>query len=351
MNKASRLMSFFRSSAARLALSYLAILMLLSISFSVLMYVVSTGLQVNVQIYPEQATTQPIPQSQTVGQIPGGSPSIAKLNAEIKQRIAALKWRAIKVLSVVNAAVFVAGAILCYYLARRTLRPIERAAEAQSRFASDASHELRTPLTVMQSEIEYVLHTLDLPARAQAALQSNLEEITQLRELSDGLLRLARDVEALPVEPVWIDEVAAKAVRSVIKPAKNKAIAMDTAVPHIQAVADAPSLAQAIGILLDNAITYSPPKSTIVVTGTVDDGHTYISVRDQGPGIDKAAIPHVFDRFYRSGQAHKHNPTGHGLGLAIAQRLIEQQHGSITVASKVDQGSTFTVRLPAFKNR
>ena len=221
--------------------------------------------------------------------------------------------------------------------------------EAQSRFTSDASHELRTPLTVMQSENEGALRTLELSDRARAVLQSNLEEIAQLKGLSESLLRLARDNEELTTEPVWIDEVIAETEHNARKFARTRAITIDTKVPHARALADAPSLVQVISILLDNAIKYSLPQSTVFIEGHVDGRYAFIKVRDLGSGISSDDLPYVFDRFYRSKSARKQYVTGHGLGLSIAKKLVEQQHGTLDVTSELGKGSTFTVKLPAFQ--
>jgi signal transduction histidine kinase len=346
MSNFSRFLKFIRTPTARLALSYLAILLLLSIGFSVAVYGIATN--------PVQAIVQAdgTPPHLLPGKsLPQPGKAIKLDNTALDRQVAAVKRSIAERLFILNGAVFVIGAGLCYYLARRTLKPIEEAMEAQARFASDASHELRTPLTVMQSETEGALRMLELPEGARAVFESTLEEIAQLKDLSEGLLRLARHTEAFPTEPVWIDEVIAKAKQSASKFAETKAITLDGAVPHTQAFADAPSLVQVISILLDNAMKYSPPKRTVFIEVSMDSkrAYTYISVRDQGIGIDRADLKRIFDRFYRSEHARKQSATGHGLGLSIAQKLVEQQHGRLTVESELSKGSTFTIRLPAFK--
>ena len=275
---------------------------------------------------------------------------IANFNQQLQQNIDALKKSALERLVILNVAVFVVGAVLCSYLARRTLRPIEAAMEAQARFASDASHELRTPLTVMQAENEGALRMLDLSDSARAVLKSNLEEISQLRELTEGLLRLARDTEDMSLEPVWIDGLVEKAKKSVAKLASTKAIRIQVTVPHIQALADEPSLTQSIVILLDNAIQYSPEKSSVYIEGRAGSKQVTIHVRDEGPGIESTDLKHIFDRFYRAEQTREQHPMGHGLGLSLAQKLVKLQHGSIMVESTPGRGSTFTIKLQALGN-
>ncbi|MDQ5853188.1 MAG: sensor histidine kinase, partial [Chloroflexota bacterium] len=104
------------------------------------------------------------------------------------------------------------------------------------------------------------------------------------------------------------------------------------------------ALKQVLLILLDNALKFTPPNGTISITTAAADKHVAISVRDTGIGIEPAALPHIFERFYRSDAAR--TGAGAGLGLAIAKTLVEAQQGTITVQSQVGQGSVFTVTLP-----
>jgi signal transduction histidine kinase len=251
-------------------------------------------------------------------------------------------------LTLLNGGTLVGGTFLSYYLARRTLRPIERAMDAQSRFTSDASHELRTPLAAIQTENEVALRASDLTlSRAKELLHSNVEEITRLQQLSEGLLRLTNGRQHLPVQPVWLDEIGGDAMNHVIKLAQAKNIAIDDTVPHVQVVAHPQSLAQAIVILLDNAIKYSPEKSTVHLEGKMNSKHASLSIRDEGIGIAASHLPHIFDRFYRADQSRtSQSVQGYGLGLSIAKKLIEQQHGGISAASELGEGSMFTIRLP-----
>jgi two-component system OmpR family sensor kinase len=220
--------------------------------------------------------------------------------------------------------------------------------EAQSRFSSDASHELRTPLTAIRARNEVALRKPKLStAEARQVIQSNLDEVIKLEVLSEGLLRLARE-DGKPIKkmPVGLDEVVSDAINKVIEPAQAKHISIHETVPKISIMADASSLAQAIKILLDNAIKYSPPKTTIKISARVKGKQAFLDVKDQGQGIKAADLPHVFDRFYRADHARtKKGENGYGLGLSIAQKIIDQQGGEITVKSAVDKGSTFTIKL------
>lgn len=321
-----RVLRRLRSTTVRLALSYLAVIMITSLGFSVLFYRT---------IMPDS------PQ-----RLMPGTPEIVR--QESLNYYHYIQRRMLTRLALLNGGVLVGGSFLSVYLARRTLRPIERAMEAQSRFTSDASHELRTPLAAIKAENEVALRKsgLTLP-RAKQLLQSNLEEITRLQQLSEGLLRLTSGRHDMPVQPVWLDEVGNDAMNHVIKLAQAKDIAIEDTVPHVQVLADAQTLAQSIVILLDNAIKYSPAKSTIHMQGKSSGKHILLEVRDEGIGIAASQVSHIFDRFYRADRSRtSQSVSGYGLGLSIAKQLVEQQHGQIAVVSELDAGSTFTIRLP-----
>jgi len=247
------------------------------------------------------------------------------------------------------------GALLCgsafsYYMARRTLRPMEEAMEMQARFASDASHELRTPLTIMQTEIEVVLGKTNLSLqRAKDALRSNHQEVTRLRDLSEGLLRLTHTPQSPPaLQAVAVDEIVGEAINRQLKPAQAKRIAIADEVPRLSLRGDKQSLAQALAILLDNAIKYSPTGRTIYITGRVQGRYVLLEVRDEGQGIRATDLPHIFERFYRADTSRSsRRVSGYGLGLAIAQNIIQQHGGVITATSTLGKGSTFTIKLPA----
>jgi signal transduction histidine kinase len=109
------------------------------------------------------------------------------------------------------------------------------------------------------------------------------------------------------------------------------------------------SLVELFAILLDNAVKYSPEGSAVTVSGGHEkDRRLTVSVSDQGVGIAAADLPHIFDRFYQADRSRsKDHSTGYGLGLSIAQKIVELHQGSIEVSSQLGHGTVFTVTLPA----
>ncbi|HSX43822.1 MAG TPA: ATP-binding protein [Candidatus Saccharimonadales bacterium] len=332
------------ASTIRLALSYLTIIMVLSIAFSVVFYKTSIH-ALGRQIPPPSIYGEGFRTDGGGGVIGNGDGGFTTF---FTQRYSEGRNDLLARLVLLNVLAFFIGSVISFYLARASLEPIEEAMEAQSRFSSDASHELRTPLTAIRTRNEVALRKPKLDAtEAKQVIQSNLDEVIKLEMLSEGLLRLARqDGKPLELSAVGLDEIATEAINKVIEPAQAKNIVIDETVPKISVLADSASLAQAVKILLDNAIKYSSPKSKVFVSGYKKGKHGFLQVKDQGQGIKVADLPHIFDRFYRADHARtKKGENGYGLGLSIAQKIIEQHGGEITVKSIVDKGSTFTIKL------
>ena len=235
-------------------------------------------------------------------------------------------------------------------MAKWTLKPIEDAHEELSRFTADASHELRTPIAAMQTETEVALMDSKLTLKsAKQQLSSNLEELGKLTKLTDGLLRLARlENNGLAKEDVDIKRVIKSAIDRAKPLAKPKKVKINTALQgNSTVIGDEASLIEVFVVILDNAVKHSPESGQVKVESSIDSKRVNIKVADQGPGIKPTALPHIFERFYQADSARsKESEEGYGLGLAIAKDIVEKHHGSISAASKLDKGSTFTVVLP-----
>ena len=255
-----------------------------------------------------------------------------------------------------NMAVIALGGIGSYLLAKRTLRPIEEAHEAQSRFTSDASHELRTPLAIMKSEIQVAMRDKTMKtADFHELLESNLEEVDKLSELSHSLLQMSR-LEYGNLERndrVIVTTALDKAVASLKIPVRRLTI---TAPDRPIAVdGNESTLNDLFQILLDNAVKYSPPDSPLKVALTSNGRTCRIVITNHGKGISQSDLEHVFDRFYRSEKSRSssgHGPSGYGLGLSLAKKIVGLHDGTITAASTPGETTSFTVTLPQVrKNR
>lgn len=266
------------------------------------------------------------------------------------QQLSDAEGRMVRNLVIFNFGTLVFGGLLSYGLARRTLRPIGEAFEAQSRFSSDASHELRTPLTAMQTEIEVALRNKDITkAQALDLLRSNLEEVAKLRALSEGLLKLSRShSKELTLQPIELDAVMADVIDRVIKPAQAKDMTIENEISSMQVLGDHQSLVELLVILIDNAIKYSDKKTKISVRAETTSKQVLIHVADHGRGIPAEQLPHIFERFYRVDSSRtKENGDGYGLGLSIAEMIAKALGAQLSVKSTVGKGSTFTIILPS----
>lgn len=265
------------------------------------------------------------------------------------ERAAQGRKNLIQGLALFNLAALATGGLASYLLARRTLQPIAEALEAQSRFSSDAAHELRTPLAIMQSEIEVALRGSRPSGKTlKNTLTSNLDEVHRLRALTDRLLLLSSE-KKLELAPTTLEDIAIDAVGNVIPLAQAKQIAVENTVGDIPVTANRESLTDALTVLLDNAIKYSPERSAIRLYAEARPRSKYVtlSVADQGGGIPKADQSRIFDRFYRADTSRsRQHVEGHGLGLSIAKRIVDAHYGNLVLDKSDSTGSVFTIQLP-----
>jgi two-component system OmpR family sensor kinase len=239
---------------------------------------------------------------------------------------------------------------------------LEAAFARQQRFVADVSHELRTPLTALGGGIEMLMIGADQgDAMARRRLMRGLyTETERLRRLVTDLLTLARLDEgrsglrqaAVEVAPL-LDDVVEHARQL----ASGQEITSETqpGLPLIRA--DADHLRQVLFNLVENAIKFTPEPGRITLAAHADAdelarGVVGIEVHDTGVGISEEALPHVFERFYRGDPARARTqgqPGGSGLGLSIAQGLIEVQGGDIGITSAPGAGTTVSIQLPIWR--
>jgi two-component system sensor histidine kinase CiaH len=261
------------------------------------------------------------------------------------------KGRILLRLTVVNLFVIAVGGLLSYYLARWTLRPIENTHRSLERFTADASHELRTPIAAMQTETEVTLMNPQLTLEeAKDQLESNLEELHKLTGLTDMLLQVARynEYEAMNFELIDLRDLIDGALNKIDAMAKNKNIKIiyKKSSDAIMVNVDPASIEQAIIIILENAIKYSTKGKQVTVNTRVSGQEAVVEIKDNGKGISKENMKHIFDRFYRADVSRsKEGQKGYGLGLSIAKSILSKNEGTICVDSVEGVGSSFKVIL------
>jgi signal transduction histidine kinase len=323
----------FKAAYLKLTFFYVLIAMIISVSFSVAIYRISTN-EIGRNLGPQSRIFRNF--------TPDDFENLR--NQQIEESNTNLKVN----LFYYNLAIFVLSLFGSYFLARRTLRPIEDTMEAQNRFTADASHELRTPLAAMKAEIEVALRDKKMKiAESKKLLQSNLEEIEKLEKLSSALLKITRiQEEKKNFTSIALDEAVIEAFEKVEKLATKKEIEFENILIHAKILGDHQSLVELFVILLDNAIKYSREKSKINILMQKARHHVIVKIKDHGIGIKQSDIPYIFNRFYRADSSRsKEQISGYGLGLAIAQQIVDLHGGKISVESKPGKGSEFIVRF------
>lgn len=316
----------------RLTLSYLAVIMIMSIGFSIAIYIIIAS-----------HLNRPLPE------IFAPDISIQRLPDRFTERIMArdteTRMSVLGSLIILNIVVAIGGAILSYFLARRTLRPIEQSINSQTQFISDASHEIRTPLTALQTSNEVALRKQNITEdKARAVFKSTINEIEKLRSLADGLLDLVAIKPRDQTKTIDLNQFLSNVVQRIKLLAKAKDSTIIVKADSKNITANTVVLEQIMTIILDNAMKYSPENSTITINGKVQHNGFTIAIKDQGIGINKDDQAHIFDRFYRADSARtRTNSSGHGLGLAIAKKLADEYALQISCESKIGKGSTFTI--------
>jgi heavy metal sensor kinase len=232
------------------------------------------------------------------------------------------------------------------------LARLENSFKEQQRFIADASHELRTPLAVLRGETEVALGKTRTIDEYQQSLSLIQDEAERLSRIVEDLFILARQPintrAALNKERVSLNDAVRDCARAaqVLAVRKGVRLKLETDSPSIALNGDEELIRRLILNLLDNAVKYTPAGGEISLALGRQNGSAEIVVRDTGIGIPEAAQPRVFDRFYRVDKARARAMGGAGLGLSIAQWIVEVHGGEITLASTPGEGSSFTVVLP-----
>ena len=261
--------------------------------------------------------------------------------------------KATSALAALGGLALIFAAAIGYILSGGAMKPVREAYERQRQFAADASHELRTPLAVVLASADLLRSDTSITSPfLKQVIEDVRDEVKKMTKLVGDLLTVARtDGSANQIKPVRMDLVAAaqKTIRIMRPFAEKKDIVIEEILPkQVELYADEQKIRQLILILVDNAVKYTPEHGRITLCiDQAEKGYIHLSVADTGIGIEPEHQERIFDRFYRVDKARSRRMGGNGLGLAIAQEIVEAHDGTISVESEVGKGTTFHVSLKA----
>lgn len=232
------------------------------------------------------------------------------------------------------------------------LSKLERHHQRVTKFTADASHELRTPLAAMRTSIDVALQRPRDVDEYRAALEALADQCDRLTAVVEKLQLLARaDAGRLraKVEPVDLSELARETTDFLSPLAEERGLSIECdAQPGAFVMGDQAYLRQVLVNLIDNAIKFTPKGGSIVATVAADESSARVTVADTGAGIDPEELEQLFERFYRSNSARTQK--GSGLGLSICRSIVESHGGTISAASRMGEGSVFTMTLPCIRS-
>jgi heavy metal sensor kinase len=232
-----------------------------------------------------------------------------------------------------------------------TLARLEKAVGEMKQFTASISHELRTPLAVLRGEAEIALMQSSSAEQFRRVLASQLEEFEKLTRMINQLLMLARAESGevkIASEPVNLSAMAQSLAEALEPVAASKDLRLSWGgAQNVIVRGDAAWLERVVLNLVDNAIKFTRPGGHVSVSVSQNEKHAMLEVRDDGIGISADALPHIFERFYRTDPSRSNRADGVGLGLALVKWAVDQHHGSIDVVSDLEKGSRFLVTLPA----
>jgi two-component system, OmpR family, phosphate regulon sensor histidine kinase PhoR len=234
---------------------------------------------------------------------------------------------------------------------------LRRLQRIRSEFIDNLSHELRTPLTTIRLLTETLTQDLarpevDVPPRMRERILKIDVETGHLVQMVNELLDLSRiegGAAELHFDKVRMPDVINAAIDRLRTFADRQRVGLETEgldddLPPV--LGDEERLGQVLVNLLHNAVKFSPPESAVILSAKVVEGEIAVTVRDEGPGVAKADVDRIFERFYKVDKARQRGQGGTGLGLSIARHIVEGHGGRIWVESEDGRGSAFTFTVP-----
>jgi len=236
-------------------------------------------------------------------------------------------------------------------LVLQDITAVQRIDKMRADFVANASHELKTPITAIRGFAETLIEddTIDRAIQQRFMRKIHGQSIRLSALVSDllALSRLESNDEAYNTQ-VDLQQVVQRVCANLQAVAQTQQVTLElqTKDGPMMLLGDDNALGQMATNLIDNAIKYTAAKGTVTVALTVTEGVAVLAVKDNGLGIDESDQERIFERFYRVDKARSQSLGGTGLGLAIVKHIVQSHKGLLQLNSKLNQGSTFTIKIP-----
>ncbi len=255
-----------------------------------------------------------------------------------------------------TSGVFITLALSCIggiFLTRKVMQPIEESFLRLKQFTADASHELRSPLMAITANVEVALeNSEELRSKDIKKFEAIGSAADQITHLVEDLLLLARSdsIDIQKREAVNIEEILHNLIELYQPQANTKQINLKTNTSkQLFVMGDSVQLTRVFANLIENALKYTPDDGIVEIKTVQNNQQIDIEINDTGIGMTPEELQHIFERFWRADTARSYRMKGFGLGLAIAKNFVQNHGGNLTVSSKPNVGSCFTVSLPAYR--
>lgn len=240
---------------------------------------------------------------------------------------------------------------IALYLTRNALKPIEITWNNQAKFIQDASHELRTPITIVFSKLEGLLkHPNNTISDEVEGIADAMNESRRLKKMINDLLTLTKEdyVDLVEKEELDLEKLVEDICDDFFDIAliQNKTLKISSQLKHKNIISDKNKLRQLLIIFIDNAFKYTEEEDYIKISLKEKEESIYITIEDNGMGIKKEEIPHLFDRFFRSENVRNKDIDGSGIGLSIAKVLSESLKYKLNVNSEYGKWTKFDIIIP-----
>lgn len=330
----------FKHARIKLTAYYLLVIMFVTLSFSTIVYTSTTShIQRGLEMQEKRIRNKIPP-----------TPGFPKEPFLDNQIVSEIKRDTLITLLLINILILVVIGVPGYWLAGKTLKPIEEITDKQKRFIADAAHELKTPLTSLKTNIEVNLRNKNMGIKnARIVLEDTLKDVDYLNLLTNSLIKQSKyqnksDLEKKGFE---IKKTIGEIITRLTPKMKEKNIKVSITGEKLEIKANKESITELFTILIDNAIKFNKDSGKIEVTVKKINDRVVIVFKDTGEGINNEDLSKIFDRFYKTDASRSKNQvSGFGLGLSIAKEIVEAHDGNITVSSKKDEGSEFVINLP-----